>query len=232
MGVQSTVNLREQNKLIVVGLVIVVLGGFQAYRSSQAQESVQTTLSAIDERTKQISSVLINPNFDQSPAQAIPERKERSMLILDTQFITGRLPPFTKTNSFIINVKYTNVSSVPARVTGVWASIYVFDHLLDVHEEERVYTSLYASLHDSSRGVPIQDNILGPTQYTWFTIEPKPALNEETATQLANGKIRIYIMAIVKYSDDSGSHETELCRIFWGVHASIHQCNGHNGPRS
>ena len=232
MGVQATVNPIEKFLFIAIGLVIVVIGGVQAYRNTQDMQALQTRVVAIQEDTKRISDVLIKPQLNASPSQALPERKERSMLILDTQFITGRLPPFTPTNSFIINVKYTNVSSVPARIAGVWASIYAFDHILDVVEEERIYASLYASLLDSSKGVPAQDNILGPTQYTWFTIEPKPVLNEETATRLANGKLYIYIMSLLKYNDDLGSHETELCRFFWGVRASMHQCNGHNGPRS
>lgn len=228
LGVQSTVNPRERFIFIAVGLVFVALGAWQAYRGNQSQQTVQTKLSAIQEETKQISSVLLSPQFNVPPVQAIPERKERSIVNLDTQFVTGRNPPFTSTNSFIINVRYANVSLVPARVTGVWASIYAFDHQLRADEEDR----FYASLRESSKGDGKQDNVLGPSQAVWFTIEPKPALNDDSAARLAEGKLYIYITTLVIYSDSSGSHETDLCRFFWGVHPSVHQCYSHNGPRT
>lgn len=228
MGVQATVNPGEKFLFIAIGLVIVVVGSVQAYRNTQDRQSLQTQLAAIHEDTKRISDVLIKPQLNASPTQATSERKERSIVNLETQFVTGRLPPFTSKNSFIMNVRQTNVSSIPARITSVWASAYAFDYQIRADEED----ILYASLRESARSKTTENNVLGPMQYAWFTMEPKPALNDENASRLAEGKLYFYIMTMVIYSDSSGSHETELCVFFYGVDPLVHQCYSHNGPQS
>jgi hypothetical protein len=58
------------------------------------------------------------------------------------------------------------------------------------------------------------------------------ALTDGEADLLANGKLYYYVMALVKYKDDLGTHETDFCRIFWDVHPAFHNCRGNNGPRS
>jgi hypothetical protein len=76
------------------------------------------------------------------------------------------------------------------------------------------------------------NTILGPGQGSFITLDPKPTLTDEEAELLAGGKLYYYVMALVKYEDDLGTHGTDLCRIFWGVHPAIHECRSHNGPRS
>lgn len=178
----ETVNPGERFIFIAIGIVFVALSVAQVYRGNQDKQALQTQLADIQEK---ISEVLIKPQLNASPTQAVTEHKERSILNLDTQFVTGRLPPFTSKNSFIINIRYTNVTQVPARVKAVWASIYAFDHQIRADEEDVLFTNL----HESAKTKQTEDNVLGPGQFAWFTIEPTPKVNDETAARIAQRKL-------------------------------------------
>jgi hypothetical protein len=69
MGVQ--VNPKEKVVFFVIAAAILILIGWQAYRSSQSQDVMHTQISTIEQNTKQPPTVQVTPQINVPPAQII-----------------------------------------------------------------------------------------------------------------------------------------------------------------
>lgn len=192
----------------------VLLSGLIWFQQHRARESRQAE---IDNFTKHLTQIEQN-------TKTLPKR---SLIVMQHQFLKDRTPPFSSKNPFIINIRFFNVDTTPARITGVSAKAYRFDHLLSQEEEDR----LFATLRSDTK-TEWGNHSLGPTQGIFLTLEPQPALTDAESYQLLKGQLFAYVMALVRYSDSSGNHETDFCKIFWGREPVMHNCRGNDGPRS
>ena len=84
LGVQ--VNPKEKVVFFVIAAAILILIGWQAFRSSQTQDEMQKQISKIEQNTKQAPVVQVTPQINIPPAQIIiPPQLEKSINDLRTK---------------------------------------------------------------------------------------------------------------------------------------------------